>query len=70
MFGDCQAISIKHPFLVETVLGTFWVTFGNFSATFDFNIWSYWLCNGSIKRPICSIHAEEKVCFTVVHVAQ
>ena len=41
MFGDFRAISIKHPFLVQTAVGTFWVRFGKFWATFDFNIWSH-----------------------------
>ena len=41
MFGDFRAISIKHLFLVKTVVGTFWVTFGKFWATFDFIIWSH-----------------------------
>ena len=41
MFGDFRAISIKHPLLVQTAVGTFWVRFGKFWATFDFNIWSH-----------------------------
>ena len=37
MFGEFRAISIKYPILERIAVGTFWVTFGKFWATFDFN---------------------------------